>query len=57
MHRYLRKVLPFLYERNWYNGQYEFSHHRAALFGVLLVSVLLLLVYLWMEMQPVHYIR
>jgi len=39
-HHYLRKILPFLYIRNWYSGQFELSIPRVVILG----SILFLLV-------------
>lgn len=49
LHHMLRKVLPFLYERNWYNGQFEFKSDRAIAFSVTVVVVMcIVIVAVWM---------
>jgi hypothetical protein len=55
VHRILRKTVPFLYERNWYNGQFEFKKDRAIAFCVAIGLVALLVsIALWMG-KPIEY--
>ncbi len=53
----MRKILPFLYVRNWYNGQFEFKSDRALAFA-LTVGILCVLaaIALWMG-RPIEYVQ
>jgi hypothetical protein len=57
MHRILRKLVPFLYERNWYNGQFEFVPQRALMFLSAIVFCVVILIILWWMGKPVMYIQ
>jgi hypothetical protein len=35
----LRFILPFLFVRNWYDGSFELSRTRLALFGILIIMI------------------
>lgn len=57
MHNVLKKIVPFLYERNWYTGQLEFSRSRGVLFGAAVFFVLICLLFLWYETRPIFYVQ
>lgn len=57
MHDFLRKVFPFLYVRNWYTGQLEFSQSRALMYTVGTAVVLFLVLLVWWLGQPIEYSR
>lgn len=55
IHHLVRKILPFLYERNWYNGQFEFVPQRALMFVCAVVALIIIVGFaLWMG-QPLEY--
>ena len=55
LHRILRKVLPFWYQRNWYNGQFEFIPERALVTAAALVIVVILIAFVIWAGAPVEF--
>ena len=55
--RLIRFVLPFLFERNWHTGEWEWSRPRLYLVGCLVVLILVALGLLYYMSQPVVYTR
>jgi hypothetical protein len=53
----LRFVLPFLFVRNWYSGEWEISRARLLLTGSALVLILLSLIIAYILQSPVFYTR
>ena len=51
----LRFVLPFLFVRNWYNGVWELSRARLAIFGACIVLFLLGVLIVYFLQAPVVY--
>ncbi len=51
----LRFIFPFLFARNWYNGAWEFSRARSALFVTFLLLLLLALGIMYILHTPVAY--
>lgn len=51
----LRFIFPFLFARNWYNGAWEFSRARSALFVTFLLLLLLALGIVYLLQAPVTY--
>ncbi len=53
----VRKVFPFLYQRDWYNGQFEFMPQRALMFVCIVVALILVVGFaLWMG-KPIEYVQ
>lgn len=57
LHHLLRKVLPFLYIRNWYTGQFEFSRTRTFVYATCVSIVIVLVLLVWWLGQPVVYVQ
>ena len=57
IHHYLRKVLPFLYIRNWYTGHFELSTARAAVFTLIVCLCAVALVTAYVLGQPITFNR
>jgi hypothetical protein len=55
--RPLRFVLPFLFVRNWHDGQWELSRARAILFGAFLTLVVASLVVAYILQAPIIYVQ
>jgi hypothetical protein len=51
----LRFIFPFLFARNWYNGNWEFSWQRFTLFAGTLGFIILGLIIAFMLQTPVTY--
>lgn len=55
IHHWVRTLFPFLYKRNWYNGQFEFVPQRAVLFLCIVAALTLIVGFaLWMG-KPIEY--
>lgn len=52
----LRFILPFLFVRNWYTGEWEISRMRCILFGTLALFVILGIIIAYILQMPVTYI-
>jgi len=53
--KFFRFVLPFLFYRNWYNGQWELSKHRLLIFSVAVAIVCLGVLTAYIMQMPVIY--
>jgi len=53
--RFLRFVFPFLFVRNWHEGNYEISRDRLVLFLVAIGFVLLGILIIAFLQSPVEY--
>ncbi len=53
----LRFILPFLFVRNWHDGQWELSRARAILFGAFLTLVATSLIVAYILQAPILYVQ
>jgi hypothetical protein len=51
----IRFIFPFLFVRNWHDGQWELSRARCVLFGLSLALVLVGIVLVYYLQAPVVY--
>lgn len=54
--RILRFVLPFLFVRNWHDGQWELSHSRLMLFCIALFFCVLGIGIAYFLQTPIEYV-
>lgn len=53
--KFLRFVLPFLFERNWITGKWELSASRLTLFLIVVCVVVISAIFAIMLQSPVEY--
>jgi hypothetical protein len=56
-HHAVRRLLPFLYERNWYTGTFELSTKRSLMFLLSICVCVGLVLLVWWFSQPIEYIQ
>jgi ABC-type transport system involved in cytochrome bd biosynthesis fused ATPase/permease subunit len=55
LHHYLRKILPFIYVRNWYSGQFELSFVRAGIAFCIFIALVIAVIIILTMSQPIEY--